>query len=179
MKIVFGMHKSMRLAIIALALIGMLGMPSASSLASSTWKVSEVTLPGVNGESNNVAFAFDRYVLVAPYAPSKPIAEDADLSALDNHFLYLFDTKKPFANPISISLQTLSSGKTVFYPTKVLFDAKSQIVYVRGTRFIETADGFDGREVLAYTRLNLDDNNKPIFNSTVSVVDIRGYRSSR
>ena len=174
MKIVFGMHKSMRLAILALALIGMLGMPSASSLASSTWKVSEVTLPGVNGESNNVAFAFDRYVLVAPYAPSKPIAEDADLSALDNHFLYLFDTKKPFANPVSISLQTLTGGKTVFYPTKVVFDPKSQIVYIRGTRFIETAEGFDAVEVLAYTRLNLDDNNKPIFNSTVSVVDIKG-----
>ena len=178
MKIVFGMHKSMRLAIIALALIGMLGMPSASSVASSTWKVSEVTLPGVNGESNNVAFAFDRYVLVAPYAPSKPIAEDADLSALDNHFLYLFDTKKPFANPVSISLQTLIGGRTVFYPTKVVFDPKSQIVYIRGTRFIETAEGFDGVEVLAYTRLNLDDNNKPVFNSTVSVVDIKGIGSA-
>ncbi len=174
MKTVFCMRKSMRLAIIALALIGMIGMPSASSLASSSWKVSEVALPGVNGESNNIAFAFDRYVLVAPYAPSKPIAEDADLSSLDNHFLYLFDTKKPFANPVTISLQTLSSGKTVFYPTKVLFDPTSQIVYVRGTRFIETEEGFNAVEVLAYTRLNLDDNNKPIFNSTISVVDIKG-----
>ena len=94
--------------------------------------------------------------------------------ALDNHFLYLFDTKKPFASPVSISLQTLSSGKTVFYPTKVLFDPNSQIVYVRGTRFVETSDGFNGLEVLAYTRLNLDDNNKPVFNSTVSVIDIKG-----
>ena len=178
MKIVFGRRKSMRLAIIMLALMAMLGMPVTSSLASGSWKVSEVTLPGVNGESNNVAFAFDRYVLVAPYAPSNPIAEDADLSALDNHFLQLFDTKKPFASPVSISLQTLSSGKTVYYPTRVLFDSRSQIVYVRGTRFVETADGFDPVEVLAYTRLNLDDNNKPIFNSTVSVVDIKGIGSA-
>ncbi len=174
MKKVFGLHKGIRLAIIALALTGMLGMPTISSLASGSWKVSEVPLSGLNGESNNVAFAFDRYVLVAPYAPSKPIAEDADLSALDNHFLYLFDTKKPFANPVSISLQTLSSGKKVHYPTKVLFDPKSQIVYVRGTRFVETDEGYNGLEVLAYTRLNLDDNNKPVFNSTVSVIDIKG-----
>lgn len=176
MKKLFGMHKSMRLAIMVLALTGMLGMPSASSLASGSWKVSEVPLPGVNGESNNVAFAFDRYVLVAPYASSKQIAEDADLSSLDNHFLYLFDTKKPFADPVSINLQTLTGGKTVFYPTKVVFDPKSQIVYVRGTRFVETSDGtgYDGREVIAYVRLNLDDNNKPVFNSTVSVVDIKG-----
>ena len=86
MKKVFGMHKSMRLAIITLALTGMLGMPTTSSLASGSWKVSEVPLPGVNGESNNVAFAFDRYVLVAPYAPSKPIAEDADLSSSRQSF---------------------------------------------------------------------------------------------
>lgn len=174
MKKIFSMRKSMRLVIIALALTGMLGMPSVSSLASGSWKVSEVPLAGVNGESNNIAFAFDRYALVAPYASSKVIAEDADLSSLDNHFLYLFDTKKPFAAPLSINLQTLTGGKTVFYPTKVVFDSKSQIVYVRGTRFVETTDGFDGIEVIAYVRLNLDDNGKPAFNSTVSVIDIKG-----
>jgi hypothetical protein len=174
MKIVFGMHKSMRLAIIVLALTAMLGMPSNSSLASTPWKVSEVPLPGVSGESNNVAFAFDRYVLVAPYAPSNPVADDGDLSSLDNNVLYLFDTKKPSAGAQSIKLETLSGGKAVFYPTRVLFDPKSQIVYIRGTRFVEHEEDFEGIEVLAYTRLNFDDNDKPIFNAGVSIVDIKG-----
>src|ERR1044071_10100104 len=97
MKKGFGLHKGMRLAIIALALTGMLGMPSVSSLASGSWKVSEVPLSGVNGESNNIAFAFDRYALVAPYAPSKTVDENSDISELDNHFIYLVDTKKPAA----------------------------------------------------------------------------------
>ncbi|MGA9772385.1 MAG: hypothetical protein WBV94_25355 [Blastocatellia bacterium] len=174
MKIVSGMHKSMRFAILLLALTGMLGMPSTSSLASAPWKVSEVPLPGVNGESNNVAFAFDRYVLVAPYASTKQIAEDADLSSLDNHILYLFDTKKPFAAPQSIDLKPVGSSKTIFYPTRVVFDPKSQNVYVRGTRFVETEEGFEGIEVLGNTKLNLDDNNKPVFNSSFTVIDIKG-----
>jgi hypothetical protein len=181
MKIMFRKNKSVRLSVLLLALAAMVAMPSNSSLASAGWKVSSVPLAGVNGGSNNVAFAFDRYVLVAPYAPLNPIDEKAGLELLDNHFLYLVDTKKPSDGALPISIEgfdpTGSGSKTVFYPTRVLFDPASRIVYVRGTRFEKRDDGYEGIQVIAYLHLNLDDNNKPVVTSRAVVFDIKGVGS--
>src|SRR6185369_4932041 len=178
MKRMFRKNRTVRLATLFLALSAMIGMPSNSSLAAAPWKVSSVVLPGVNGGSNNVAFAFDRYVLVAPYAPLNPIDENSDLKQLDNHFVYLIDTKKPSDGALPISIEGFdpsgNGSKTVFYPTRVLFDPIGRIVYVRGTRFEKQEGGYKGIEVIAYLHLNLDDNNKPIVTSKAVVFDIKG-----
>src|ERR1044072_6824066 len=178
MKTMFRKNRIVRLITLLLALSAMIGMPSNSCLASAPWKFSSVLIPGVNGGSNNVAFAFDRYVLVAPYAPLNPIDENSDLTHLDNHYVYFIDTKKPSDGALPISIEgfdpTGTGSKTVFYPTRILFDPIGRIIYVRGTRFEKQEDGYKGIEVIAYLHLNLDDNNKPIVTSRAVVVDIKG-----
>lgn len=142
-------------------------------------RVSSVELAGVAGAANNVAFAFDRYAFVAPYAPSAPVTRVDDPTELDNHFLYLIDTKKAnFAIPPK-DLTAFSSGpglpKTVYYPTKIKFDPNTSNVYVRGTSFERSEDGIiEEKEVLAYVHVNLDDNGKPFFDSSVVIIDIKG-----
>jgi hypothetical protein len=173
----FRQKKRAPLAITVLALLGIIGLSFDSSQAAPPWKVSNVEMPGVNGGSNNVAFAFDRYALVAPYAPSTKIDENSSISDLTNHYIYLVDTKKPTAGVIAASLETLSGNKTVYYPTSVLFDPNSRIVYVRGTRFEARESGEVAIEVIAYLRLNLDENGKAVFNPNVTVIDIKGIGS--
>src|SRR5215213_8307803 len=58
-------------------------------------KIDSVELCGLTGSANNMAFVFDRYVIVAPYAPKAPVSDDSALEDFDNHFLYLVDTKRP------------------------------------------------------------------------------------
>ncbi|HVG20625.1 MAG TPA: hypothetical protein VNI02_16365, partial [Blastocatellia bacterium] len=139
-KILFGKNRGMRLAILALTALTLFGASSYSPSAATAWKISSVELAGASGV-NNVAFAFDRYVLIAPYASSKPVEDNNDLSQLDNCFLYLIDTKKPSEQPKRVKLTTNnspnSSGKVIYYPSRVLFDADSSTVFVRGTRFEE------------------------------------------
>lgn len=174
MRTVFRKNKTAHLAILVLALLGMLGLPHINTEAASPWKVTSVPLAGVNGGSNNVVFAFDRFALVAPYAPSTPINEETDLTQLDNHSIHLIDTKKPSSGVLTAKLETATGSRTVYYPTKVLFDPNSQIAYVRGTRFDSKENGEEPVEVVAYLRLNLDDNGKAIFNSNATVIDIKG-----
>jgi hypothetical protein len=173
----------MRITILAIVLAILMGAGTYSPLAATPWKISSVELPGVTGVTNNVAFAYDRYVLIAPYAPTKPVEDNNDLSQLDNSFIYLVDTKKPSEGAQSFELKsydpTDTQRKTVYYPSRILFDAESSTVFVRGTRFVEEEDGgLREIDVIAYTRLNLDDNDKPVFSSNVVIIDIKEVDSN-
>jgi hypothetical protein len=180
-KKLFSKGKIMRAAILTLTVSTLLAASSYSPFAATSWKIASVELPGASGVNNNVAFAFNRYVLVAPYAPSKHVEDNGDLSQLDNCFLYLIDTKKPSDEPKRVKLATNNSpdapGKIVYYPSRVLFDADSSTVFIRGTRFADKGGELEEIEVLSYLRLNLDDNDKPTFDSTVVTIDIKGVDS--
>lgn len=180
-KKLFSKGRIIRSAVLTLTVATLLAASSYSPSAATSWKISSVELPGASGVNNNVAFAFNRYVLIAPYAPSKHVEDNGDLSQLDNCFLYLIDTKKPSDEPKRVRLATNNSadapGKVVYYPSRVLFDADSSTVFIRGTRFEEKDGALEEIEALAYLRLNLDDNEKPIFDSTVVTIDIKGVES--
>jgi hypothetical protein len=121
--------------------------------------------------------------LVAPFWPSKGVAEngDLDISQLDNNLLYVLDTKKPNSEPLSKVLTAWDSkrgiDKTVYFPTRLVFDPQTSNVYVRGTRFEERDGEVIAIDVIAYVKLNLDDNGKPIFEPTVVPIDIQGIKA--
>ena len=75
-------------------------------------------------------------------------------------------------------LTTLDSNKgtakTVYFPSRIVFDEQSKNVYVRGTRFEEKDGEVTAIDVIAYVRLNLEENGKPVFDSGVVPVDIQG-----
>jgi hypothetical protein len=177
----FSKGRSMRFAILAMTLATLLGVNSYTPHAATPWKISSVEMPGASGVSNNVAFAFDRYVLIAPYAPSKPVEDNLDRSQLDNCFLHLIDTKKPSEGAAKVRLAASDSkgseGKVVYYPSRVWFDPDSSTVFVRGTRYEEKDGELEEIEVLAYLKLNLDDNEKPVFDTSVVIIDIKGVDS--
>ncbi|MEK6301104.1 MAG: hypothetical protein AABO41_10315 [Acidobacteriota bacterium] len=164
-----------RVSVAFAAVVSLLGFGSYAPKADS-FNMSFVELAGVNGGQNNVVFAFDRYVLVAPYAPKGVVTEDGNLSQLDNHFLYIIDAKKP-GIVLSKDLTAFASSdspRTIYYPTKLTFDPATQIVFVRGTRFEERDGEIEAIEVVAYLRVNLGDNGKPVIDSTVTSFDIQG-----
>lgn len=168
--------RSIRLTVLAVTVAALLAANSYSPLAATPWKISSVELAGVSGVNNNLAFAFDRYVLIAPYAPSKPVEDNLDPSQLDNSFINLIDTKKPSDGLVKQKLAD-AQGKTVYYPSRLLFDPDSSTVFVRGTRFEEKEGLLEEIEVLAYLHVNLDDNGKPIFDPNVIIIDIKGVDS--
>lgn len=163
-------------SVVVAALLGSLfGVASYSPQAAGV-KMSYIELAGANGGQNNVVFAFERYVLIAPYAPKGPVEENGDLTQLDNHYLYLIDTKKP-GIVLTTDLTALASSdspRTIYYPTKLTFDPASQIVFVRGTRFEQKAGEIEAIEAIAYLHLNLGDNGKPVIDSSVISFDIAG-----
>lgn len=170
-----GIHSITRLGVAAAVLMGLFSFASYSPKADAL-KMSYVELAGANGGQNNVVFAFDRYVLIAPYAPTGPVEENGDLNQLDNHYLYVVDTKKPGV-VVTKDLSTFASSdspRTVYYPTKLAFDATTQTAFVRGTRFEKQNGEIRGIEVIAYVHLNLGDNGKPIIDPTVISFDIAG-----
>jgi len=172
-----GGRKKARLLALFIGMIIAWGGISFPQFAAGAGSVDKVELPGVTGTGNNVAFAFDRYILVAPYAPSIAVTDETSLADLDNRFLYVIDTKKPNAEPKRKELTTNEASgesKTVYYPTRVLFDPETQVVYVRGTRFEKTDDGYAEVDVIAYLRLRLDTENKPIFDTSVVTIDLKG-----
>lgn len=161
---------------IALALLGGAFSFGSYSPQAAGVKMSYVELAGASGGQNNVAFAFERYVLIAPYAPRGQVEENGDLTQLDNHFLYLIDTKKP-GIVLSKDLTATAgsdSSRTIYYPTKVTFDPGTQIVFIRGTRFEQKDGEVEAIEVVAYLHLNLGENGKPIIDSSVISFDIPG-----
>jgi hypothetical protein len=171
--------RRMRIVIVLMALLLAYGAVSFSPRAATTLPVVSVALGGITGTTNNTVLAFGRYILVAPFWPSKGVAENGDLelSELDNSTVYVIDTKRPNVKALSKQLitgdGTPGSGKTVYFPTRVVFDPDSSNVYVRGTRFEEKDGEVTPVDVIAYLRLNLDDTGKPVFGSVVAV-DIQG-----
>lgn len=178
----FGKMRSMRIITLLLALLLVYGAVSYSPKAATSLPTYSVPLVGVTGTTNNTVLAFGRYVLVAPFWPSKGIAENGeiDISQLDNCSIYLIDAKKPSA-PLVKELRAwdsqLGASKNIYFPTRVVFDPQSSNVYVRGTRFEEIDGEVTAIDVIAYVRLNLDDNGKPVFDTTVVPIDIQGVRT--
>lgn len=161
-----------RASVLAILLIGLCSVPSNSYLADMSGG-DNVSLPGVHGASNNTAYAFDRYVIVAPFAPSGNVGDGSDLSKFDNHRLYLYDSKRPESPPRVCDL------KVCYFPTRVVFDPNTQNVYVRGTEYVEIEPGrFEAREVIVYTHLNLELDGKPAFDADFVVpIHIKGINS--
>ena len=159
--------------LVAVMLFG--GLLVNSPQAAQPWKVASVNLIGADGANNNLAFAYDRYVLVAPYAPSKVPNDASAVDQLDNYSIYLIDSKRPVnENVLSHPLETPSDHRRLYYPTKVVFDETTKTVYVRGTRYEAVADGIQEIAVLAYVHLNLDDTGKPVFDDNVIMIEQRG-----
>lgn len=179
-----GLFKRMRRLRMVTALLMLLlayGAVTFSPMAATSLPVGSIDLGGITGTTNNTALAFGRYLLVAPFWPTKGVSEDGELelAELDNSYIYLIDTKKPTLPPVAKKLTTgeSSAGKTVYFPSKLIFDPQSSNVYVRGTRFEQKDDQVTAIDVVAYVRLNLDDNGKPIFDSSVVPIDIQGVSS--
>lgn len=164
-----------RLSVAVTMLVALFSFASYSPQAD-TLKMSFVEIPGANGGKNNVVFAFDRYVLIAPYAPTGPVQENGDLSQLDNHYLYVVDTKKPgvvLKKDLS-ALENSDHPRTIYYPTKLVFDPETQNVFVRGTRFEQKEGEIQEIEVVGHVHLNLADNGKPAIDQPVVSFDIKG-----
>lgn len=162
--------------VVVAALLGSLFSFSSYFPQTAGVKMSYVEVAGANGGQNNVVFAFERFVLIAPYAPKAPVEENGDLSQLNNHFLYIIDTKKPgvvLTKDLTASASS-DSPRTIYYPTKLSFDPATGIVFVRGTRFEKKDGEIEAIEVVAYLHVNLGDNGKPFIDSTVTSIDIAG-----
>lgn len=132
-------------------------------------KIKSSAFFGLNGSANNnFNFASSRYGVIAPFAPSPGtdglIPEDLD--ELDNHYVYVFDTKKPKSEPIAADLQNC------YYPSQVYFDEKRSNVLVRGLEYRESP-GIEPQigDVLVQVGLNLENDKKPYFDN-VSVTPI-------
>ena len=172
--------RRMRILIVLLALLLTYGTVTYSLRAANPIQVYAINLGGVTGATNNTVLAYGRYILIAPFWPSGGVSAngDLDLTQLDNRFLYVIDTKKPNTDPLKKDLTSAVSQKgiaeTIYFPTKVLFDAASSTVYVRGTRFEETDDGVTPIDVIAYVHMNLDDKGKPVFDTNIVPIDIKG-----
>src|SRR5436853_2858982 len=162
------------LGAIVIALMFLGGVLVNSPQAAQPWKTASVAMAGADAETNNVAFAYDRSVLVAPYAPSKMPKETSAVEELDNNRIYLVDAKRPLDDPKSHVIATISGDKQLFYPTKVVYDEASNTAYVRGTRF-ERVDG-DIQEIaaIAIIHVNLEDNGKAAFGDGIVIIDIAG-----
>jgi len=173
----------MRLLAVLLTLVLGYGAISYSPRASTT-SVYSVDLGGVTGATNNTTLAFGRFVLVAPFWPTKGVASngDLDITQLDNHYLYVIDTKKSTTPVPPKDLTPYGSkaeeGGSIYFPSKVVFDSDSSNVYIRGTRFVQQNDEVVPVDVIAYVHLSLDSSGKPVFNSAVRF-DIPGVGNNK
>lgn len=174
-----GETRNTRIVVVLLMLLLIYGGVTYSPQAAAPIQAYSISLGGLTGATNNTVLAYGRYVVVAPFWPSSGVATDGnlDLSQLDNRFLYVIDTKKPNNPPLSKELtgwdKLNSASKTVYFPTKVVFDPNSSIVYVKGTRFADDDGQVTPIDVIAYLHLNLDDNGKPVFDNYVISIDIK------
>ena len=172
--------RSMRIIVVLLVLLLGYGAVAYSPQAATPIQLYSVNLGGVTGVANNTVLAFDRFLLVAPFWPSAGVGDDGDLdlTKLDNKFIYVVDTKKPNDAVLSKELSAWDSKqgapKTIYFPSKVVFDPNSSNVYVRGTRFEESNGEVTPIDVIAYVHLSLDDSFKPILDSNVIPIDIKG-----
>jgi hypothetical protein len=178
-----------RICVLFISLLLVFGVVSYPRSADTKLKqLYSIGLGGVTGTANNTVLVFGRYVLVAPFAPTKGITEtgDVNLSELDNSALYLIDVKKPTDPPITKNLtgwDASDTSRTVFFPSRVAYDANSKNVYVRGVRFEQKGDEITPIDVIAYVNLHQDADGKPVFDSNVVSIDIplagaKGHRMS-
>src|SRR3989442_5611900 len=116
----FRKMRSMRIIVVFLALLLAYGAVTYSPQAATPTRLVTIGLGGVTGATNNTILAYGRYVLIAPFWPSTGLAENGDLdfSRLDNHSLYVIDTRKPDATPLSMDLSAwdlkLGAQKTIY-----------------------------------------------------------------
>ena len=135
--------------IFGLLLIFGLTVPSYSFIDKSVFKTDSLEVTGVSGE-NNVQFAFGRYIITAPFAPSKAITAETTLKDLDNNKLLILDSKKISNDPYVVDLGDF------YYATRVFFDAQTQMVFIRGTQIVENkSGGYESHAVIKYLHLNL------------------------
>ena len=168
-----------RIVVLFVVLVLVLGVVSYPRGADTRMKqLYSIGLGGVTGAANNTVLVFGRYVLVAPFAPTKGITDDGDLDLdnLDNSLLYLVDAKKPSAPLITKDMKgwdpTPSHSKTVFFPTRVAYDEKSSNVYVRGLRFEQSDGDVTPIDVIGYVNLHQDSDGTPKFDNNVVLIDI-------
>lgn len=172
--------RSMRIIVVLLVLLLGYGAVTYSPQAATPIQLYSVSLGGVNGVANNTVLAFDRFLLIAPFWPSAGVDDngDLDLTKLDNKLLYVVDTKKPNSPALSKELSAWDSkqgaARTIYFPTRVVFDPSSSNVYVRGTRFEERNGEVIPIDVIAYVHLSVDDSFKPILDTNVIPIDIKG-----
>ena len=167
-------HKAARPSILLLIFMLLVGMAGISPQAAQPWKVMSVDIVGADGANNNTAFAFDRYILVAPYAPSKMPADAGAVGDLDNFNIYLVDSKRPSDGVQSHAIESPVDHKRLYYPTRLVYDERTGIVYVRGTRFEPAEGGVKEIATIAYMHVNLDNYGKPTFDDNVVMIDIAG-----
>ena len=117
-----------RLVVILIALLLFGGLLGSAPQAAQPWKVSSVDMVGVDGSNNNLAFVDDRYILVAPYAPSRMPTDAAAIDQLDNYYVSLVDSKRPTDGVLSHPLQTASDQERLYYPTKLVYDPATRTV---------------------------------------------------
>ena len=176
----FNKMRKARIVAVFLAMLLAYGAISLSPRADAPLKTYSVDIGGVTGATNNTVLAFGRYVLVAPFAPSKGVSENGelDLEQLDNYSIYVIDTKKPNVPPLQKNLTAwdplLQTTRKVYFPTRLVFDPASSTLFVRGTRYEAIADDLFAIDVVAYVHVNLDaESGKPAFDAGV-VFDIGG-----
>jgi hypothetical protein len=154
--------------VFSLLLIFCLTIPSYSWVDSSVFRIESEELTGAS-DPNNIAFAFGRYILTAPFAPSKEVKEDTLLTELDNHYLYLLDAKKINSEPIKFDLGC-------YYPTRVFYDPGAKTVFVKGTEFVEEDGAYLSYAVIKYLRLDLTENGKLNINDAAQTIRIPGVK---
>jgi hypothetical protein len=156
------------LGLLSIVLMLCLTIPSYSFVGSSAFKTEQREMIGING-SNNVQFAFGRYILVAPYAPSVEITDDSTVADLDNNQLFLIDGKKIGADPLVFNLGDC------YYPTRIFFDEETQTVFIRATQIVEDENGnYSTYAVIKHLHMNLSDNGKPVFDTIAPTIRIPG-----
>ncbi|HKP13770.1 MAG TPA: hypothetical protein VJZ91_16735 [Blastocatellia bacterium] len=153
----------------------LIGMAGQSPQAAQPWKVMTLDLAGADGANNNTAFVEDRYIMVAPYAPSKMPTDAAAVEPLDNCNIFLVDSKKPSDNVQAHVIGSAVDPKMrLYYPTRLMYDERTHIAYVRGTRYEPVEGGVKEIAVIAYMHVNLDTYGKPTFDDNVVMIDIAG-----
>ena len=162
------MKQSLKIVFAVLLFLTGVAIPSYSGLKGNALKVQSVEMGGLRA-GNTVAFAYERFALVAPREPSIEVDEKTTPSELDNNLLYIVDTKNPKGDPESVSLGNC------YYPTTVLFDPNSEIAFIRGTAIEDAGNGFfTSHEVIAYLKLHLRDDGKPDADSPITIISIPG-----
>src|ERR1044072_4041886 len=143
------------IALLVLALL----VPSYSLAGSSGFNITAIGIEGLSN-SNNVQFVFGRYVLTAQYSPSIRVDDNSTLEQLDNNVLYVIDTKKPKAKPDHANLGNF------YYPTKILYNEKKGIVFVRATQIVESKEypgEYEASAAIVKLPVHLDEDGKPLF----------------